>query len=80
MIVKAAIRVEGKVLTGKNQYAIKNEQQKAGASKNFFIGAEYGFIDDFGRFLTDKEACTKAYESGQLKIPSAEILKRMVFA
>jgi len=63
MIIKSAIRKNGKIYTGHRHYNILNNAEPFG----FLRDGEQGFVDENGIFLTREEAAIEAIKCGQIK-------------
>lgn len=62
-IVKAAVRKNGQVYTGKRHHEILNNIKPFGALK----GSEQGFVTSTGRFVGREEARRIALDCGQVR-------------
>jgi len=70
VIVCAAVRqaATGRIIAGPRHFdGIMREQMKAADGVNAWIGADEGFLDQAGRFLTRKEALVVAADACQIR-------------
>lgn len=69
-VVCAALRKEGRIVTGARHYdGVMRQQIAAAEGHAWWRGCEQGFIDQFGDFLTREEAWEVAKERGQIRRP-----------
>jgi len=72
-IKTAAIRINGKILTGKRHDDIIIEYIQSNY-KDPLTNFEYGFITDSGEFVSRERAAEIAFESGQISMKVRRLL------
>jgi hypothetical protein len=67
-IVCAAIKKGERIICGPRHYdSIMRQQIQASEGREFWLGAEQGFVNQFGEFLSREEAWFISHQNGQYK-------------
>ena len=68
-VVCAAMLKDGRIITGARHFdKVMRDQMEASEGIAWWRGCEQGFINQFGEFLTRKEAWAIADKNGQIKL------------